>query len=128
MKPEFLTVEDVLGLHASILARHGGVEGIRDRGRLESAVASANERFGARLVHENLYEMAATYFLHIMCDYPFVDGNKRTALMAALVFLELNGVSIESQPKDIVDLTLRVAEGKRSTKQIAQKLRILANE
>jgi death-on-curing protein len=86
-EPEFLTVEDVLELHARSLDRFGGGEGIRDRGLLESAVAAPQAGFGGQFAHSDLYEMAAAYAFHIAQNQPFVDGNKRAGLGAALVFL-----------------------------------------
>lgn len=92
--PDFLTVEDVHWLHEELLARHGGAAGVRDPGALDSAVAMARATFGGKFVHESLFAMAAAYAFHIAQNQPFLDGNKRAALAAALVFLELNGVML----------------------------------
>jgi death-on-curing protein len=87
----FLTFEDVLELHDEQLERFGGSTGIRDRGALESAVAVAQATFDGRLLHNDIFEMAAAYAFHLAENQPFVDGNKRTGLYAALVFLDVNG-------------------------------------
>ena len=87
----FLTVEDVLALHDEQLHRFGGTAGVRDRGALESAVAVPTTTFDGNLLHEELFQMAAAYAFHIAENQPFLDGNKRTALNAALVFLDING-------------------------------------
>lgn len=91
LDPIFLTVEDVLELHDEQLQRFGGIAGVRDRGALESAVAVPTATFDGNLLHENVFQMAAAYAFHIAENQPFLDGNKRTALNAALVFLDING-------------------------------------
>lgn len=91
LDPAFLTVEDVLQLHDDQLERFGGSAGIRDRGVLESAVAVAKATFDGKLLHGDIFEMAAAYAFHIAENQPFLDGNKRSGLDAALVFLDVNG-------------------------------------
>ena len=92
--PVFLSVEEVLEIQAMMLETHGGQTGIRDRSSLESAVGMAAQTFGGQFVHAGVFEMAAAYAFHIAENQPFVDGNKRTGLAAALTFLRINGVSI----------------------------------
>lgn len=92
--PEFLTTEDVIDLHEMQLKQYGGREGIRDLGLLDSAVMTAQATFGGAFVHSDVFEMAAAYAFHIAENQPFVDGNKRAALVSALVFLEINGIEI----------------------------------
>ena len=94
-EPTFLNVDDVLDLHAAQLELYGGGAGLRDRGLLESAVAQPQTSIGGAFVHDGLFAMAAAYLFHIVSNHPFVDGNKRTGLLAALVFLDLNGIAIE---------------------------------
>jgi death-on-curing protein len=89
--PDFLAVEDVLEIHAQQLDAFGGSAGIRDLGLLESAVMTPQASFGGEYVHDGLFAMAAAYAFHNTENQPFVDGNKRTALASALVFLGLNG-------------------------------------
>lgn len=93
-EPEFLDIEDVLALQAVQLARYGGGQGLRDRGALESAVSQPSATFDGQFVHTDLFAMAAAYAFHIAQNQPFLDGNKRTGLLSALVFLDLNGVQI----------------------------------
>lgn len=120
MSPEFLTMEDVLVIHELQLDRYGGGDGLRDRGLLESALAQARATFGGEFVHDGLFAMAAAYLFHIVSNHPFVDGNKRTGLLAALVFLDLNGIVIERESKMLHDLTMDVAKG-RADKEKVQK-------
>jgi hypothetical protein len=81
----------VLALHDDQLRLFGGSAGVRDRGALESAVATPEATFDDEFLHEDLFQMAAAYAFHIAENQPFVDGNKRTGLNAALVFLDVNG-------------------------------------
>lgn len=124
--PEFLDVEDVLELHALQLARYGGADGVRDRGLLESALAQPQATFDGVFVHEGLFAMAAAYLFHIVQNHPFVDGNKRTGLLAALVFLDLNGISIAHGSPSLYELTLGVAEGRITKTEAAERLRRIA--
>ncbi len=94
MTPQFLIVEDVLEIHEMQLERYGGGDGLRDQGLLESAVAQPQATFGGEFVHDGLLSMAAAYLFHIVSNHPFLDGNKRAGLLAALVFLDLNGIAI----------------------------------
>jgi death-on-curing protein len=125
--PDFLDLEDVLELHALQLARYGGADGVRDRGLLESAVAQPQATFDGVFVHDGLFAMAAAYLFHIVKNHPFVDGNKRTGLLAALVFLDLNGISIAHSSTVLYDLTLGVAEGRITKDAAAEALRQIAH-
>ncbi len=92
--PVFLSVGEVVGLHSDQIREFGGAEGIRDQGALESAVAQACTTYSGEYLHHGLFEMAAAYAFHIAENQPFLDGNKRTALNAAIVFLGLNGFDV----------------------------------
>ena len=92
-EPGFLELEDVVAIHADQIERYGGSAGIRDLGLLDAAVAMPRSSFGGQCLHTDVYEMAAAYLYHIVCNHPFVDGNKRARTAAALVFLELQGGS-----------------------------------
>lgn len=126
MMPEFLTLEDVLELHRLQLERFGGSDGLRDRGLLESAIAQPQAGFGDEFFHKGLFEMAAAYLFHIVKNHPFVDGNKRAGLLAALVFLDINGIEIDHGTPELYDLTIAVAEGRLEKLTIANDLRRIA--
>ena len=91
----FLSLAEVLELHRYQLEAWGGQEGVRSQPLLESAVAMAEATFGGEHLHVDLFEMAAAYAFHLAENQCFLDGNKRTGLHAALVFLELNDVQID---------------------------------
>lgn len=99
MSPKFLSVDFVKWLHRRQLDRFGGSDGVRDEALLESAVNVPQASFGGAYLHEDIYAMAAAYAFHLAENQPFVDGNKRTALHAAVSFLALNGVPFPDDPE-----------------------------
>lgn len=122
----FLTVEVVLALHQRQLDRYGGSRGLRDRGLLESAVAQPQASFGGVYPHEGFFAMAAAYLFHIVSNHPFVDGNKRAGLLAAQVFLHLNGIVLLSDSEAFYELTMGVAEGRMDKATVAVELERIA--
>jgi death on curing protein len=126
--PEFLDLEEVLEIHALQLDEFGGIAGVRDRGLLESAVEQARATGFGELLHADLFEMAAAYLFHIVKNHAFLDGNKRTALVTALVFLDINGMSLEHDDERLYELTMAAAEGRADKAQIAGQLRKMADE
>ncbi len=107
----FLTVDEILGLHQQQIAAFGGDPGIRDMGLLQSAAAMASAGFGGSMLHEFPHGMAAAYLFHIAANHPLIDGNKRTALAAALTFLEVNGLTCAAEKPATYDLVLAIASG-----------------
>jgi death-on-curing protein len=103
---DFLSLEDVLTLHADQVALYGGDHGVRDLGLLESAIAQPQATFGGEFLHKDLFEMAAAYLFHIVQNHPFLDGNKRTGAVAAMVFLDLNGVEITAPKGSVYEVTM----------------------
>ena len=122
-QPEFLDVDDVLLIHDGQLARYGGAAGIRDEGLLESALATPKATFGGAFVHEDVFAMAAAYAFHIAENQPFVDGNKRTGVLAAVVFLELNGYFVEEPPSRFYEAMIAIAEHRLDKNGLAGMLR-----
>ena len=122
MSPEFLVIDDVLEIHDLQLARYGGADGLRDPGLLESALAQPRATFDGDFVHDGLFAMAAAYLFHIVSNHPFLDGNKRTWLLSALVFLDLNGNTVERESAALYDLTMAVAQGHADKEEVAAKL------
>lgn len=108
MSPTFLTLDEVLAIHAHQVTRYGGSPGIRDRGLLESALSMPEATFGGEYLHGTLAEQGAAYLFHVAKNHPFVDGNKRVALASALVFLRLNGVRVRASDDELVALVLAV--------------------
>jgi death on curing protein len=107
----FLSVEDVRMIHARQVADAGSAAGIRDERLLESAVASPRAAVTGQYLHRDLAEMAAAYLFHLAKNHPFVDGNKRVAAEAAVMFLEANGLQFIADADEFADLVLNVARG-----------------
>ncbi len=120
-----LTVEIVLEIHAEALARFGGTDGTRDVALLESAVAAPQASFGGRSPFTDLVDVAAAYLFYICRNHPFVDGNKRAALGACLVFLRLNGIEPSADGPAWEELTIDVAASQIGREQTTPRLRTL---
>jgi len=110
MEFRFLTLEDVLELHDMQLEAYGGATGIREQSLLESALMTPQASFGGELVHNGVFELAAAYAFHIAENQPFVDGNKRTALASALVFLDWNHIEISDPNEELYDAMIGLAK------------------
>lgn len=119
----FLSVEDVLLLHTDTIDIDGGSHGVRDHGLLDAAVAMPRQQFGGAYLHEDIAAMAAAYLFHIAQNHPFVDGNKRAAVMSALAFLSANGVPLVMAPSDLETITLDVAAGEMAKDKLTNWLR-----
>jgi len=115
----YLALDEVLALHAEQVRRFGGAAGLRDPGLLESAVAMPRATFDGEALHPTPFEAAAAYLFHLARKHPFVDGNKRIALAAALVFLWLNGWRIEADDASLTGLVVGVASGAVAKSEIA---------
>ena len=123
-----LTVEIVQEIHAEAIARFGGTGGIRDVALLESAVAAPQATFGGCSPYQDLSEVAAAYLFYLCRNHPFLDGNKRAALGACLVFLRLNGVEPAPDGPDWEELTLAVAASVIDRDETTARLRRLLDK
>ncbi len=120
-----LMVEIVLEIHAEGLARFGGSDGVRELALLESAVAAPQATSGGRSPFADLAELAAAYLYYLCRNHPFIDGNKRAALGACIVFLRLNGIEPSTDSPAWEALTLDVAASKLDRPQATKRLRAL---
>ena len=107
----FLTVEEVLELHRRVVEQSGGARGLRDRGALESAVAQPRMAFGGEDLYPDLAAKAAALGFSLVCNHPFVDGNKRIGHAAMETFLVLNGAELAADVDDQERTILRLAAG-----------------
>jgi death on curing protein len=114
-----LTLDEVLALHADQVDRYGGALGIRDLALLESAIAAPAASFQGEFLHGSLHEMAAAYLFHLIKNHPFVDGNKRVALMSAIVFLGFNDLALTAEPDELTSVVVGVTEGSVSKAEVA---------
>ena len=124
-----LTVEAVKAIHREVLAAHGGAAGIRDETLLESAVAAPQaSMMGQPLISVPL-EIATAYLFYICRNHPFLDGNKRTALAACLVFLEENGLlpdrklPIDDWEQIVVDVASSKIDRDATTRRLRKLLK-----
>ena len=126
--PVFLSLQEVLSIHLNQLEHYGGEKGIRDISLLNSALAVPESTFAREYLHGDIFEMAAAYAYHICMNHPFIDGNKRTALVVALVFLDFNGIDIEDPDETLYNAMMSVAAGKKRKDFLADIFRNLHTE
>jgi death-on-curing protein len=124
-KITFLTLAEIVEIHADQIERYGGVDGIRDINLLSSAVAMPYASFSGSFLHNDIFEMAAAYSYHISQNHPFVDGNKRTALASALVFLDLNRINLIDPEEKLYKSVISLAAGKLDKTAFSEILRSL---
>jgi death-on-curing protein len=108
--PVWLEREDCLAIHEMMLSQHGGLAGVRDEGLLASALARPQNRLAYRS-SSSLPVLAASYAAGIVLNHPFRDGNKRTAFLVAVTFLELNRMVFIATEESVVERTLGLASG-----------------
>jgi death on curing protein len=109
-EPLWIEERDALAIHDRLLALHGGVTGLRDRGLLESALARPRQHH-AYAKTSDLVEMAALYTAGIVRNHPFVDGNKRTGFVIGVLFLELHGFDFKASEADATQAVMALAAG-----------------
>lgn len=125
-KIEFLTLAEAVEIHKNQVELYGGDHGIRDFNLLNSAIHIPQSTFDGSFLHDDLFGMAAAYIFHICQNHPFIDGNKRTALVCALVFLDFNGIEIDDPAGRLYKMVMKTAEGKMSKKEISEILKNLS--
>jgi len=106
---KYLTSEQVLFIHARLIAETGGSHGVRDLARLESAVARPQAAFGGNELYPDVFLKAAALLDSLINNHPFVNGNKRTGITAAALFLLANGRQLTSNPAELEEFTLQAA-------------------
>jgi len=109
MEPVFLSLDEILEIHAQQIERYGGSSGLRDAAGLESAVATPQATFDGELLHHSIPAIAAAYLFHFCQNHPFVDGNKRVGANAAITFLLMNNWEPTSGEEELADLVLSIA-------------------
>lgn len=109
-----LTVDEVIEMHKKLISKTGGLDGIRDIGMLESAVMNCNLTFGDEELYPTLSEKAARIAFSICNNHPFIDGNKRTAVLAMLVTLKVNEINVAFTQSELISIGLGLADGSMS--------------
>ncbi len=108
---EFLPKNIIIYFHEQLIGLYGGTLCIRDEGLLESALEQPRAMFDRSYLHDSLVKMAAAYGFHICKNHPFIDGNKRVALVAMDAFLQKNGYQITSSEKGVYEVMMKLASG-----------------
>ena len=120
LEPPWMEVADAVFAHDLELAAHGGSAGVRDDGLLESALARPKNILAYAESAPSLAAFAAAYAFGISSNHPFVDGNKRTALLVSFAFLDVNGLEVTASQEDAYLTILGLAAGEISEDQLAQ--------
>jgi death-on-curing protein len=123
-EPKWILNEVVYAIHAEQLAEHGGLEGIRDVGLLQSALDAPKNIF--HYEKAEVFKLAAIYGYRISNNQPFVDGNKRTGYVVSRLFLMLNGYDISASPIDRVQMFLDISNNVKSEDALAKWFELLA--
>lgn len=114
-----ITLEQLIEIHALVIHETGGSAGLRDLGRLESVIASQSQAVFGEEVYPGPYKKAAAIIRGVIADHPFVDGNKRTAMLSGLTFLSANSIKFSGKKGSIEDFAVRVAVDHLSIDDIA---------
>lgn len=120
-----LAVPDVEDIHTAVIEAFGGAAGIRDRSLLESAVAAPRATAYGKSPFKNLPDVAAAYMYYLCRNHPFVDGNKRVAMTASIVFLRLNGIEPAADSDPWYSLVMDIANSHIDRDAVAKRLRRL---
>lgn len=107
-----LSLEHLLEIHALVVGATGGSAGLRDLGRLEAAIATQTQNVFNEELYPSIVDKTAAVVRGIIADHPFVNGNKRTAILAGLTLLEINHVQFSAEPGEIEDFAVQVATHK----------------
>ena len=108
----YLTGEDILYLHFKLIEDFGGSHGIRDENRLKSVVEAPKQEVFGKELYPDIFDKAAVYARNIISDHLFVDGNKRSGITCASVFLLKNGYKLSAKNKELEDFAVKIAVDK----------------
>ncbi len=123
VEPVWISLELARAIHQRQLAEHGGPDGVRDPGMLESAISRARQKYSYAAHQIDIPELAAAYAFGVARNHPFVDGNKRTAYVLCRTFLVLNGWDLVGPLTDRYPVFLALAAGELGEDQLAEWLR-----
>ena len=114
----FFESEQVIKLHSSLIAKTGGMDGIRDENLLDSALKSPFQTFDGNELYPDIFDKASQLCYSLVENHPFVDGNKRIGVHLTLLFLKLNNENIEYSQAELIDFGLNIASGKMNKDDI----------
>lgn len=107
-----LTKQQILLLHTQLIRQSGGTDGVRDEGMLDSAISQPLQTFDNMELYPGIVDKAVRLGYGLITNHPFVDGNKRIGTHAMLVTLDINGIELQYQDEDLIQLILKIASGK----------------
>lgn len=119
MSVHFVPDEIILTIHTDLLQRYGGEAGLRDRNLLESALAQPKITIGGKYAYKTIFNKAAAYGFHLCMNDPFVDGNKRVALVLMDIFLQKNGWEISATEEEVYLMMMSLASSRLSKVQLS---------
>lgn len=114
----FFESEQVIKLHSSLIAKTGGMDGIRDENLLDSALKSPFQTFGGNELYPDIFDKASQLCYSLVENHPFADGNKRIGVHLTLLFLKINNENIEYSQAELIDFGLNIASGKMNKDDI----------
>jgi len=120
---KYVTPQQVLAIHDQMVKRFGGSSGIRDVGLVESAVARPMATFDGVDLYNNIFDKAAALLQSLLKNHPFVDGNKRTALSSAGIFLKMNGYILKNYHEEEIEFGVNVDNKHLSIEDISAWLK-----
>ncbi len=123
MKVKYITLEELIAIHDSMIDLYGGSHGIRDLHLLQSALARPQSTFSGEDLYPEIFDKAAALYHSLMFNHAFVDGNKRTTFTSTARFLSLNNYEVVAPDKEIVDFALRVENQHLPLEQISDWLK-----
>lgn len=122
----YITLEEILVIHEDQIDRYGGSHGIRELHLLESAIFRPQTTFSGEDLYPTIFHKAAALLHSLVLNHPFVDGNKRTATVSLIVFLELNGFSLKIDNKKLVKIILSVSIKEKTVEELTKWLETVA--
>ena len=119
---KILSVNQIIRLHKALIEAFGGTDGLRDERMLQSALAAPFQTFDGESIYPSLQAKAAQLGLGLVCNHPFLDGNKRIGAHAMLVFLSVNGVELRYEQQELVSIILEIAAGRATRAALLQRI------
>jgi death on curing protein len=104
-----LSLEQLLEIHTLVIGETGGSMGIRDLGRVESAIATQTQNVFGQELYPDIVDKAAALIRSVVADHAFVDGNKRTGMLAGLTLLKINGLTLRARTGELEDFAVKIA-------------------
>ena len=116
----FFEYEQVVKLHSSLIEQTGGIDGVRDKNLLDSALKVPFQTFEGNNLYPDILDKASQLCYSLITNHPFVDGNKRIGVHLTLLSLKLNTIELDYSQQELIDFGFRVASGKMSKNDIKE--------